>query len=595
MNRHRHPPRPRARLAQAAGMGLFALGVLGAGCSQTIEAPAQGLAVIVRGPLVDSPFQDPNAAFLALIGEGPGIAEDKGPFTIEAFNKSQMQLQIPEVPYGPQRQILVEVYPADANGKPTYPAIGRGRTPPRDIESPAETFAVRAYVTRTHSWATPINDNGQETLIDARIGVGAAMLPDGNVLLAGGGSFKAGATKPFDIQSYGSLTDTVFRYDVDRRVLEVLSAAGTKLAVPRTQMATATGPDGQVVFAGGVVMGDLGPQATGIVEYLNSKEIEVKQSKGAVPHLKFARSGHTITRLFDTQQYYLIAGGIGPDLYQQPTVSIASNTWEIWDPVSGRITEGSLAKSRWNHATVRLPSKDGGYIVLIGGENYDGPIADFEVIRYDNRGNIAFQGNTKITCYCGNESITGEDSNSKCAALATQPNCSTYQWVPLLRAFEPAIGRTLPGAVFVSTGNTHHIWVVGGFADAAKTQPLSRVDVFDMNSGAWLPSVPALEAPRGGPVVGATLAGKERGRVVVTGGLDANGATVGLAEVLQYQTSGTVSGVQRENANGTAPGGGRVLGQAIGLRTGHVLLVGGATGDSKGFAATSPMGLYNPR
>ncbi len=595
MNRHRRTLRSRASLAQAAGVALVALGVLAAGCSQEIDPPAQGLAVMVRGPLVDSPFQDPNAAYLALIGEGPDLPATGGPFTIVPYTKGQMQLQIPELPYGPQRQILVELYPADANGKATYPAIGRGRTPPRDIESRTDTFAVRAYVTRTNNWSTPVADNGQETLIDARIGVGAAMLADGNVLLAGGGAFKAGATKPFDIQSYGSLTDTVFRYDVDRRVLEVLSAAGTKLAVPRTQMATATGPDGQVVFAGGVVIGDLGPQATGLVEYLNAKEIEVRQSKGAVPHLKFARTSHTITRLFDTQQYYLIAGGVGPDLYPQTTVSIASNTWEIWDPVSGRIAEGSLAKSRWNHATVRLPSKDGGYIVLIGGENYDGPIADFEVIRYDNKGNIAFQGNTKVTCYCGNESITGEDSNAKCAALATQPNCSTYQWVPLLRSFEPAIGRTLPGAVFVSSGNSHHIWIAGGFADAAKKQPLSRVDVFDMNSGTWLPAVPALEAARGAPIIAATLAGKEKGRVVVTGGIDGSGATVGLAEVLQYQVSVTVSAVQRENASGTAPGGGRVLGHAIGLRTGHVLLVGGATGDGKGFAAASPMGLYNPR
>ena len=559
------------------------------GCEPEVAASTQGLAVLIKGPLGDdSPFADAAASFVALIAEGPGISTvpNQAPQAVQPFVGNGQDLQIPAVPYGLQRQIRVEVYPKDANGAPSLPVIGRGRTAPRDVNA-GETYLVHAYVTRTNNWTVPISNETQEALTGPRHGLAAELMPDGNVLIAGG-SDVVGGKDIFEASSLGTLSKAVLRYDTDKRVVQNLSGAiaAATLSVGRAMMASTAGPDGQAVFSGGYVSGDLGPVATTLVEYWDPAEGAIKQAGGASPHLEYARAHHSVPRLFDGDGYYMVAGGKGP-------AAEAAVSWEIWHPVYGRLQKGSLSKPRWNHTTVRLPEKDGGYIMLIGGENDAGVIDDFEVLRYDTGGNVSFKGNKKVTCELGGKIYNGQDSDTVCASLSTQPGYKPFYWEPLVRKLNGGVGRTLAAAVFVSNEGANHIYIVGGFADTKHTKALSRVDVFDISKGDWAANVAELTAARGGAMLGVTRGVGQRGRVVVIGGVDSNGVSVVKAEVLSYDPATTAT--KAETTEGLVPSGGRVMGRAIGLPTGHVAIFGGSATKDGQFVASDRIGLYNPR
>ncbi len=579
-----------ARSVRASWFASLLVPVALGGCAQEIAEPTQGLAVVIKAPLgADSPFANPDVKFVALIAEGPGISTDpnQAPAVVVPYSGPGQQMAMPAVPYGPARQIRVELYPADANGLPTFPVLGRGRTVPKDVDT-GTTHLVQAYVMRTNNWAAPVSDQTQEAKTDARVGLGAELQPDGSVVLAGGAEIADSKASPLEPQALGKMSQTVLRYDSSARVLQNLSAppVSAVLSTGRALMATASGADGQIVFSGGYVQGDLGPVASNLMEYWDPAEAKIKQSGAGAAHLEYARAHHTVTRLFDAQEYYMVVGGKGPQ-------AEAAVSWEIWHPLYGRLQKGSLTKARWNHAAVRLPEKDGGYIMLIGGENDAGPIDDFEVLRYDTAGNVSFKGNKKVTCAIGGTSHNGADSNEKCAALKDQPGYVPFYWEPLIRKLGGGIARTLPGAAFVSTADANQIYIVGGYADAAHTQPLSRVDVFDIVKGDYLGSVPQLESARGAPQLAVTRGGTQAGRVVVTGGLDGSARTLAKAEVLYYDAAAAVT--KREWADGEVPGGGRVAARALGLSTGQVMVVGGASSTDGVFVAADRIGLYNPR
>jgi hypothetical protein len=577
----------------ARGLGLALVATALGGCEAEVAEPTQGIAVYIRAPLgAENPFKDPESAFVALVGEGPDISLEPqlAPSVLEPYSGPGMQLTLPALSYGKRRQIRVELYSKNVNGGPDFPVRGRGRTLPRDIEPGAAPQPAVAYVTPTNAWTTPISDLSVEAPLDARVGAGVEELADGSVLIAGGADVGDPSASPFSAAALGKLSQVVLRYDTEARVVQNLSVPplSATLSQGRAMMATAAKADGQVVFSGGYVQGDVGPVASTLMEVWSPKEGKIRQATGAtVPGLEYARAHHTLTRMFDNEELYIAAGGKGP----APEAALST---EIWHASNGRIAKGGLAGPRWNHATVRLPERDGGYIMLIGGENGSGPLDTFEVLRYDNKGNFSWAGNPKVTCELGQTSYDGADSTAVCASLASQPGYKEFRWQPLVGKLGGGVARTLPGAVFVMSGSANYVHIVGGFADTAHKQPLKRVDVFDISKGVWLSGVPQLEAARGAPQLAVTRGGSQRDRVVVVGGLGADGETVGRAELLLWDP--VALAVQRDWAGPSeVPGGGRVLGRAIGLATGHVLVVGGATSGDGGFVAASRLGLYNPR
>ena len=62
-------------LIRMSSLALLMLATL-SGCSTEVAAPTQGLAVAIEGPLADSPFDKPEAAFVALVAEGPDLKAD---------------------------------------------------------------------------------------------------------------------------------------------------------------------------------------------------------------------------------------------------------------------------------------------------------------------------------------------------------------------------------------------------------------------------------------------------------------------------------------------------------------------------------------
>ncbi|HAN31170.1 MAG TPA: hypothetical protein DCQ06_06185 [Myxococcales bacterium] len=572
------------------------------GCSPSIDAPKQGLALVITGPTSESPFAEVDSTtgecltcFIALVAEGPDINDDSFQVVKPYTPNAPIDLSLPAVPYGFGRQLRVELYSKDVNGFPSFPVRGRGRSVPKDVQA-VETFLARAYVTKTNWFSSAISEAKQESLTDGRVGAAIVATADNGVMVAGGADAKPGASDPHSPNSWNNFKSNLLRYDVETRQLSDVSATfQTGLSTKRAFMASAMGYDGTVVFSGGYVDKDGTPEVTGLMEFFDVDTKQVRSSPSANAHLQFPRANHTITRLFDNANYFMIAGGKGPQ-------AEASATWEIWEPNQGRLLAGQLSKPRWNHTTVRLPEKDGGYLMLIGGENASGPLNDFEVLQYDSFSNVSSKGNTKVTCCVGATCHKGPDSASVCASLKTQPGYIETQWQPLLRQLNGGVGRTMPAAAYVhratritSTGTEpgyNVVYVVGGFLDSAKTQVSDRIDVFDIETGTWIDS-PSLIAARGAPLMNWATVGAQRGQVVIAGGFDNAGKTVASGEVLSYDPVSRK--VSQESVGNTLTKSGFAYGSAVTLSTGKVLLMGGASSDGAGLKINQSIRLFNPK
>jgi hypothetical protein len=134
------------------------------------------------------------------------------------------------------------------------------------------------------------------------------------------------------------------------------------------------------------------------------------------------------------------------------------------------------------------------------------------VLRYDTGGNVSFKGNQKLTCQLGGKIYNGHDSDSVCASLANEKGYVAFYWQPLVRKLNGGVARTLPAAAYVhrSAPDYNFVYIVGGFADAKKTLPLDRVDVFNIGSGDWAEGTPSLQTPRGAPLLGWSTTGAQQ-------------------------------------------------------------------------------------
>jgi len=575
------------------------------GCGPDVADPLEGVGLSVRAPLNEqNPFFDPLVAFVELTAEGVDIPENSAQ-KVDAYAPGK-EFSLDVVPFGFRRQIRVGLWQKNPeSGQPDGPMIGIGRTIPFDL-SYDDILAKGAriffpYVTRLNEFAAAVGETGVAAAIDARVGLTAEALPDATVMIFGGGVPKPASTDPWDPASYSAFSNKVLQYDPNLRAIgDVSLALGAPLTTARAFHASAAGINGLVAVSGGYTMIADAAKATDHVEYFDPttrKFLAALPPAGSPnpPHLRHARAGHTMTRMFDNDDYFLVVGGKGTD-------SAAAHSWEIWHPKQGAIAEGQLRYSRWNHAAVRLPEKDGGFVMLIGGEGDDKGKSvvwnNFEVIRYDTRGNIAFVGNTMITCKVGSANYNGPPGDpkgrDKCPALEGQPGYQKITWEPLSQPLADNIARTLPGAVYVDHLKYHYIYIAGGFSDTGHSKPLDRIDIFDIKNGLWVANQLSLDVARGAPMVAASMVGPRGGQVLIAGGVGSDGKSVSPAEVVYHANPGTdKAGLQKWSAKTVVPGG-SVGGVAFPLATGHIMVAGGASLAEAGMTPQLPILLYNP-
>lgn len=555
------------------------------------QTPATLLLTLDGAKEVDQQLKGHDGAFFAITVQGPGVPLVAGggsdatqvvvPFS-EGTRPDAWKLAVPP---GDARTVRVDLFSMDINGQPAYPIIASGRSLAATV-LPGVEWPVTVYLLPSNMFVPARSSDSIEVDLDHRAGLSAVASLD-SVLIIGGAKPKSGANAPpLDPQSYGALQSNVMRYDVGKRVL---TGPVAKLSQGRAFAASAAGVGGLVAVAGGYIAGadDLVP--TGLIEYYDpvGKGVKVavapsgSSASAFKPHLNFARAHHSITQLFAGDDYFLIAGGKG--------AAEASATWEIWHPEQGTIATGPLTKARWNHAAVGVREGTGGRVMLIGGENENGPIADIESIGYDNGGHVAFKGNALITCHVGAK-FAQDDG---CAALKQQIGYEETAWEPVVQSLPGGVGRTMVGAAYSVHADDplgpRRVHVIGGFLDALHSKVSGAIDVLDIATGKWVVHTEKLETPRGAPLV-APIDGLQDFGVLIVGGVDAKGETVAAAEVLWTKNDGSFKRVAALNTDSPA----RVLGAAVPLTSGALLIAGGVTATGSTLKFNAAVHLFSP-
>ncbi len=578
---------------------LLPLGLsFAAGCTRPEVAPTSLLGLFIDSPKDDGPFTQPEAAFISLIAEGRDIPENSD-YAIQPFTPG-MDITLPKMPFGTKLQVRVDMYSANADNQPAA-LIGRGLCMPLDInKSDAAPLQRRAYVTRTNKFSPAEDENHlKAALTEARIAGMTATLPDGRVMFMGGGALKKDAKSAFDVKNFQTFTDSVDLFDPDSRTVTKMNnsqGAPVILAKPRA-FATAASGATSVVVVGGYTMEGGEAKFSDTIEFYNPTADGFVTSAATNANLRFARAQPTVIQMFANQDYFLILGGLDAGPCKDDDLSddgaCASNTWEVWHPVSGNLAQGRLSTSRWNHAAVRLPGQGSGFAMLIGGENAAGPLDSIEVIQFTG---------TKVS----SANIDPEDlelcplANPK--GPADGPRVLADKCQPIILELPDKAPRILPGAVFVSRPAYtdakitrpayNYVYIVGGFGDSAKTKPSARIDIYDI-SGEFITGAPVqLNTPRGAPLVTAVTNGPGLGQVLVAGGSASVTSPLSSAEVVAFDDANKLIAVRP--VDNAMPDGNRTFGNAIPLATGYVMLFGGVGGSSAAALARNSLPLWNP-
>jgi hypothetical protein len=573
---------------------LFALPIVAllSACQPAAIKPDTKVVVNVRVPANDdNPLAGANAGFIALIADFPG--SDGKLFDIQRYAQG-VQVKVPTVPFGQGRQIRVDVY--EGTDQPTVP-FARGTSVPVDVAASSPPVELHPYVTLINHFAAifgePDTDGNsiQTALPDSHVATAVVALPNGKVLMAGGAVPKAGAKNPFDPASYSAMQPTVALYDADSRVLSYASDPGFTLATGRGFHTMSVGQN-NVAIVGGVEMDAAGkPRASNRIEFYNMTTGEVTvplqaDSGGTgAQTMKFGRIAPTVIQMFEHQDYFLILGGQGNEpCPANPRDGLCGgNTWEIWHATAGFRAIGQLSSARWHHSGVRVPGPDGGgFVMLVGGENTQGPLTTLEVVQFS----------------VNNNNVLVSDSLTNCPADCPSSPAG-FLWNPVSYPNQPV--RIWPAALFVAHLNNldpsmsyYHVYMIGGFSDLAHTNANKTVDVFDIQQSAVI-ATRQMSAGRAAPLVAAVSSGPSAGQVLIAGGSNTDTSHTANGEFLHVdKDDGGNLVINIDKIENQIGDGDRTLGAAMGLSTGHVLMLGGTGGNASSLTGRTDAVLWNP-
>ncbi len=328
------------------------------------------------------------------------------------------------------------------------------------------------------------------SLATARVVHTATLLPNGQVLVAGGND---GSNALASAELYDPASGTW--------------AATGSLSSGRSSHSATLLPNGKMLVAGGA----------GNMVYLTSAELYDPTSGTwtATGSLANARAAHTATLLPNGK--VLVAGG-----YNGSTSNSLASA-ELYDPASGTWTAtGSLATARGFHTATLLPN---GKVIVAGGINSNNPLASAEL--YDPAsGTWAMTGSlatargfhTATLLPNGNVFVAGGANNTSVLASGELYDPTSETWSATGSLATP---RANPTATLLPNGT---VLVAGG--EDSGLHALASAELYDPASGNWT-ATGSLAVARFFP--SATLL--PNGQVLVAGGLNDTSNALTSAEL----------------------------------------------------------------
>lgn len=223
------------------------------------------------------------------------------------------------------------------------------------LDRPPTLSSAEVYDPATASFSTAGN------MSTVRAAHAATLLPDGKVLIAGGGG-QGG----FGFPAFNFASATAEVYDPSTNSFSLTGAMGTaRYAHTATPL-----PNGKILIAGGFTSVSL----SGASNALSTAELYDPTTGTFTPtgSMATARGGHTSTLLSNGQ--VLITGGlisVGPLDQSSSTCgggspqTVVALTTELYDPAAGVFTPtGDMTTAREEHTATLLPD---GKVLLVGG------------------------------------------------------------------------------------------------------------------------------------------------------------------------------------------------------------------------------------
>ncbi|KFE64307.1 adventurous gliding motility protein AgmC [Hyalangium minutum] len=400
------------------------------------------------------------------------------------------------------------------------------------------------------------------TLLTARTGHKATVLPSGKVLVIGGEGLRSDGTR-------GPLAST----EVYDPATGTWSPTGALTTARQNHLVT-TLLSGQVLVTGGEGIrsdGSRGPLASTEVY---DPATGIWSPTGA---LTTARQNHSAVLLPSGQ--VLVTGGEGID--SEGTLGPLAST-EVYDPATGTWSPtGALTTARQSHSATVLFS---GQVLVTGGEGIDsegtlGPLASTEVYdpatkTWSSTGALATaRRNHSATMLLSGEVLVaggeGLRSNGTRVLLA-----STEVYDPATKTWSPT------GALVTARRNHSAVQLPSGrvliSGSEGPSGALTSTEVYAPGTGVWSPTRDLLTARSGHAV---TLL--PSGHVIITGG-QASGRPLGSVEVYKTVGASSPTAPLTEARSGFS---------TVLLPNGQVLVVGGSDSDGRPLASAR---LYNP-
>jgi hypothetical protein len=495
--------------------------------------------------------------------QGPGVPEGLSRIALLGYGDNA---EIPNIPYGYQRRITVEVCMSEqCDPAKAGDIVAKGSSEPFDLLSSSEHKSLNIFVMRRNfvgrpmALENPLSESNPA--VSDRVGATVTTLFDGRILIAGGAKIKKDSPTWFNEADIETITKEAEIYDPNTGKFELVSP----MTEPRAFHQAVRVRDGRVVLLGGFTRTSDGAiSLTGSVEVFDPKSntFQKDTGQGKLPVGRALFSAFVVES--DGNAILIIGGRSSPpqgalyvDVYY-PGAGIIFHS----DP---NMFPGStpLKAVRWNHSAVFVPDykrdidgKGSPAIILFGGENDQGVVSEVEAF----------------------------------TIAPTSPFQTIRDELSVVQM--PQGGRTHIASVYIRPHG--YVYLVGGFQEKGAKNPSSRVDVYSAAKGQFIGSLQSLTEPRGA----ATATLLDNNIIFIGGGLGSQGVLDGTAVIMEQlvcQDPQKMEGCayQVTLKEGITP---KLLDPRAGHlavydATGKVLMLGGFTNDRS--SATGAL-YYNP-